>query len=166
MLEKERQTYIDAGFDGWILKPISFDRLQRIMLGIVDANVRKENLYKQGNWERGGWFGEAQADIFSAQTKPADRMPMSDPSKGAQIAAGSRDPFVREEDSSLQTQEQKMMADEQEKQNEETKTDHNAVNHPEVVAVTESAEAKPEVTQDEASETTETPGNASASSET
>jgi CheY-like chemotaxis protein len=26
LLEKERQTYIDAGFDGWILKPISFDR--------------------------------------------------------------------------------------------------------------------------------------------
>ena len=53
LLEKERQTYIDAGFDGWILKPISFDRLKHIMLGIVDAGARKENLYKSGGWERG-----------------------------------------------------------------------------------------------------------------
>lgn len=115
LLEKERDMYVNAGFDGWILKPISFDRLKTIMLGIVDSKARAENLYKQGNWERGGWFGKGQEDYFAANTQPADKMPMSDPSEGAQNAAGSRDPFVREEDSSVQTQEQKRMADEQEK---------------------------------------------------
>ena len=118
LLEKERQIYIDAGFDGWILKPISFDRLKSIMLGIVDAGARKDNLYKSGGWERGGWFQQAQKDIFAADTSPAERMPMTDPSEGAQKAASSADPFVREEDDSLQTQEQARMADEQEKERE------------------------------------------------
>lgn len=118
LMEKERPLYIEAGFDGWILKPISFDRLKHIMAGIVDAESRKDNLYKPGGWERGGWFQEAQKDIFAAETRPSDKMPMSEPSEGAQVAAGSRDPFVREDDSSLQTQEQKRMADEQEKERE------------------------------------------------
>jgi CheY-like chemotaxis protein len=56
LLEKERQTYIDAGFDAWILKPISFPRLTELMNGIVDRGVREAALYKQGEWEKGGWF--------------------------------------------------------------------------------------------------------------
>jgi CheY-like chemotaxis protein len=118
LIEKERQVYIDGGFDGWILKPISFDRLKHIMLGIVDASARKENLYKSGGWERGGWFQQAQRDIFAADTTPKDRMPMSGPSEGAQKAASNADPFVREEDDSLQTQEQARMAGNQEKERE------------------------------------------------
>jgi CheY-like chemotaxis protein len=118
LIEKERQVYIDAGFDGWILKPISFDRLKQIMLGIVDAGVRKENLYKSGGWERGGWFQQAQKDIFAADTTPSDRMPMTDPSEGAQKAASSEDPFVREEDESVQTQEQARMVENQAKERE------------------------------------------------
>ncbi|KAM0723957.1 hypothetical protein Q7P37_000948 [Cladosporium fusiforme] len=120
LVEKERQVYIDAGFDGWILKPISFDRLKAIMLGIVDSGVRAENLYKQGSWERGGWFSKAQNDIYAANTQPTNKMPMTDPSEGAQNAASSGDPFVREENTSVQTQEQKRMADEQAKGREET----------------------------------------------
>ena len=53
LIERERQQYIDAGFDGWILKPISFPRLQEIMTGIVDKNVRHENVYHSGGWEKG-----------------------------------------------------------------------------------------------------------------
>jgi DNA-binding response OmpR family regulator len=56
LVEKERETYIDAGFDAWILKPISFDRLNELMHGIVDAQSREQALYKPGEWERGGWF--------------------------------------------------------------------------------------------------------------
>lgn len=118
LIEKERQVYIDAGFDGWILKPIAFDRLKQIMIGIVDAGVRKDNLYKTGGWERGGWFVQSQKDIFAADTTPSDRMPMTDPSEGAQKAASSDHPFVREEDNSVQTQEQARMAGEQEKERE------------------------------------------------
>jgi CheY-like chemotaxis protein len=70
LLEKERQVYIDAGFDGWILKPIDFSRLSVLMTGIVDDQKRKGCLYKPGEWERGGWFEERQPDLFAASTKP------------------------------------------------------------------------------------------------
>lgn len=150
LLEKERQIYIDAGFDGWILKPISFDRLKSIMLGIVDAGARKDNLYKSGGWERGGWFQQAQKDIFAADTSPAERMPMTDPSEGAQKAASSADPFVREEDDSLQTQEQARMADEQEKEREAMGVEDTAgLETPKVSAVADSTQTEPSPEEEE-----------------
>ena len=71
LVERERQTYIDAGFDAWILKPISFDRLQTLLKGIVDPATRGECLYRPGKWEIGGWFDMAQQDArFEADTAP------------------------------------------------------------------------------------------------
>jgi len=81
LIEKERQTYIDAGFDGWILKPISFVRLGDIMRGIVDRQARSENIYAAGRWEKGGWFSNTQADVYAADTKPTNRIPGSAPSE-------------------------------------------------------------------------------------
>ena len=69
LLEKDRQIYIDAGFDGWILKPISFPRLNDLMEGIVNRNVRKDALYAPGSWEKGGWFELAKPERY---TDPAD----------------------------------------------------------------------------------------------
>jgi CheY-like chemotaxis protein len=60
LIEAERQTYIDAGFDAWILKPISFNRLGELMNAIVDPKIRDECLYKPGEWEKGGWFEKAK----------------------------------------------------------------------------------------------------------
>ncbi|KAF3186849.1 Light-sensor Protein kinase [Orbilia oligospora] len=57
LLEKERQMYIDCGFDGWILKPVDFKRLNILMDGIVNPETRLTCLYTPGQWERGGWFG-------------------------------------------------------------------------------------------------------------
>ncbi|EMC99671.1 hypothetical protein BAUCODRAFT_60611, partial [Baudoinia panamericana UAMH 10762] len=71
LVERERQIYIDTGFDGWILKPISFVRLSEIMTGIINEDVRRANLYAPGRWESGGWFDEAQKDVFDAKTKPS-----------------------------------------------------------------------------------------------
>jgi CheY-like chemotaxis protein len=156
LIEKERQIYIDAGFDGWILKPISFDRLKHIMLGIVDAGARKENLYKSGGWERGGWFQQAQRDIFAADTTPSDRMPMTDPSEGAQKAASSDDPFVREEDDSLQTQEQARMAGEQEKEREAIGVeDTGDMATPKVSAVADTNDVSPPAVENESEAATE-----------
>ncbi|KAM0356190.1 hypothetical protein ACHAPU_000585 [Fusarium lateritium] len=56
LLEREKQNYIDAGFDGWILKPVDFKRLNTLLAGISDEEVRSSCLYVQGQWERGGWF--------------------------------------------------------------------------------------------------------------
>ncbi|KAI5464772.1 hypothetical protein BGZ63DRAFT_349992 [Mariannaea sp. PMI_226] len=59
--ENEKHVYIDAGFDGWILKPIDFKRLSTFLLGILDDDVRASCVYVPGEWERGGWF-KSQAE--------------------------------------------------------------------------------------------------------
>ncbi|KAK3181993.1 hypothetical protein K4F52_006732 [Lecanicillium sp. MT-2017a] len=56
LVEEQRETYIEAGFDGWILKPIDFKRLGTLMDGICDDSMRESCLYEPGQWERGGWF--------------------------------------------------------------------------------------------------------------
>jgi len=70
LVEKERQTYVNAGFDAWILKPISFPRLNVLMSSIVNVPVREKNLYSPGHWERGGWFERADLRRRSVYTKP------------------------------------------------------------------------------------------------
>ncbi|KAI5919651.1 hsp90-like protein [Camillea tinctor] len=56
LTEKEKPTYVEAGFDGWILKPIDFKRLKVLLDGMTNYTIREECLYKPGEWERGGWF--------------------------------------------------------------------------------------------------------------
>lgn len=109
LVEKERQTYIDAGFDAWILKPISFARLSELMIGIVDASVREKVLYEPGQWERGGWFHRGRATLQGVKTEPSSQMPPSDLSKPIQASSAEDDP--RGEDSN----EQKRLLDEQKK---------------------------------------------------
>lgn len=87
LIEKDRQQYIDAGFDAWILKPISFDRLNKLMAAIVDKDIRKQCLYEPGEWERGGWFHEGKASVDEVSTKPSDEPPISNPSEQTKEAA-------------------------------------------------------------------------------
>jgi CheY-like chemotaxis protein len=54
--EKNRNEYLQVGFDGWILKPMEIRRLNAFMGGIWDATVRKAYTYEDGMWESGGWF--------------------------------------------------------------------------------------------------------------
>lgn len=67
LVEREKPTYVEAGFDGWILKPIDFRRLNTLLQGIVEEDTRKSCLYETGQWERGGWF--------NAKPKPACEKP-------------------------------------------------------------------------------------------
>lgn len=113
LIEKERPQYVDAGFDGWILKPISFPRLQEIMTGIVDKKVRRKNVYQSGEWERGGWFEDHQPDVYEAETKPEeDKIAMSGPSDAVQKEASTDDPQAKgsDDDDSRQTEEQHRLA--------------------------------------------------------
>ena len=77
LVEKDRQKYIDAGFDGWILKPIDFKRVKVLLSGIVDEKARESCLYQPGEWERGGWFGKRQPDVFSSSTAPSSQAPVT-----------------------------------------------------------------------------------------
>lgn len=56
LVEREKNTYLNAGFDGWILKPIDFKRLENLLYGIIDDKTRNAAVYAPGEWERGGWF--------------------------------------------------------------------------------------------------------------
>jgi hypothetical protein len=60
LVEKDLNIYTEAGFDAWILKPISFHRLSELLRGTVDAETREKCLYQPGHWEQGGWFNRAQ----------------------------------------------------------------------------------------------------------
>lgn len=71
LVEKNLQTYLDAGFDAWILKPISFDRLAELMNAIIDRDIRRDCLYQAGEWEKGGWFHCDQKSSWSVPTKPS-----------------------------------------------------------------------------------------------
>ncbi|KAG9247124.1 PHY1, histidine kinase-group VIII protein [Calycina marina] len=64
LVERNRQEYIAAEFDGWILKPIDFKRLSILMQGIVDDSPQSACLYRPGHWEHGGWF-HARQPIFT-----------------------------------------------------------------------------------------------------
>ncbi|KAJ5770874.1 CheY-like superfamily [Penicillium nucicola] len=55
LAEKDEQAYIDAGFDGWVMKPIDFARLNIILAGIHDLEVRQSSTEAR-DWEKGGWF--------------------------------------------------------------------------------------------------------------
>ncbi|KAM0265666.1 hypothetical protein ACHAQJ_000100 [Trichoderma viride] len=63
LVEESRHTYIEAGFDGWILKPIDFKRLSTLLRGIYDAETRKSCIYVPGEWEKGGWFTGSSKDV-------------------------------------------------------------------------------------------------------
>ena len=76
-LEKERENYIRTGFDGWILKPVKFQRVSSLLKGIVEGDTRNACLFETGQWERGGWFEKRQSatDVFSADTAPSNKSP-------------------------------------------------------------------------------------------
>ncbi|KAK0751193.1 hypothetical protein B0T18DRAFT_317317 [Schizothecium vesticola] len=61
LVERKKDTYVGAGFDAWILKPINFARLETLLRGLVDDAVRDEARYVPGEWERGGWFAARSA---------------------------------------------------------------------------------------------------------
>lgn len=74
LLERERQTYMTAGFDAWILKPIDFKRLETLLFGIIDDQTRNDAVYVAGEWERGGWFRKRLE--LPSQEKAKDAAPL------------------------------------------------------------------------------------------
>lgn len=54
--ESDMQSYIDAGFNGWIMKPIDFERVNKLLRGVQDKELMESCLYECGMWEQGGWF--------------------------------------------------------------------------------------------------------------
>lgn len=63
LVERNREQYVEAGFDGWILKPIDFKRLKDLLSGILDRDTRNQAVYKPGKWEGGGWFTAGESSV-------------------------------------------------------------------------------------------------------
>ncbi|KAI9734616.1 MAG: Light-sensor Protein kinase [Cirrosporium novae-zelandiae] len=67
-LFKEKQPmYIEAGFDGWVLKPVDFKRLVELMAGVLDINKRRNS--KPVDFAKGGWF-QAPPKSIGSQPPP------------------------------------------------------------------------------------------------
>ena len=98
LMEKDFQKYVDAGFDGWILKPVDFKRLGELLCGIVEEDTRRKALYVPGNWDEGGWFTKLQPDLFNASTKPSPQESVSSAPLPAQPGHGDDDPISKEQD--------------------------------------------------------------------
>ncbi|KAH8884639.1 hypothetical protein GQ53DRAFT_661529 [Thozetella sp. PMI_491] len=75
LVEAQKDTYVEAGFDGWILKPIDFKRLETLLTGIIDDAIRNKSLYVQGEWEGGGWFRRRTEQPAQHQTSQAEALP-------------------------------------------------------------------------------------------
>ncbi len=71
LVERERERYIDTGFDGWILKPIDFKRTELFLKGIVDEDIRESCIYQPGKWEQGGWFNKREKKVPEVDTRPS-----------------------------------------------------------------------------------------------
>ncbi|KAE8349618.1 GAF domain-like protein [Aspergillus coremiiformis] len=56
VFERDASIYTSAGFDGWIMKPINFERLNILLAGVRDPNLHNSATHKPGKWENGGWF--------------------------------------------------------------------------------------------------------------
>lgn len=93
LLEKDRQKYIDGGFDGWVLKPVDFKRLNVLLAGIMEEDKRNASLYRPGHWEKGGWFAKRQADIPAATTAPSDKPAVAEPPSSSAHGSAVHDPF-------------------------------------------------------------------------
>ncbi|KAL8654255.1 MAG: hypothetical protein Q9226_003505 [Calogaya cf. arnoldii] len=98
LIEKERGKYIDAGFDGWILKPIDFPRLSVLLNGIVEEETRESCLYAPGQWEKGGWFTKLPKDIFDASTTPSATAPVTSTEMPSARPQQDNDPITKEQD--------------------------------------------------------------------
>ncbi|OCK81591.1 hypothetical protein K432DRAFT_442245 [Lepidopterella palustris CBS 459.81] len=51
-----RQTFVNKGFDGWMVKPVSFNRLSLLLLSADSPDSREQVLYDPTDFEQGGWF--------------------------------------------------------------------------------------------------------------
>ncbi|KAA8624047.1 hypothetical protein SMACR_07655 [Sordaria macrospora] len=52
----QEQRCKEAGFDGWMPKPVDMKRLVRCLVGALDPDARRTCVYDEKRFELGGWF--------------------------------------------------------------------------------------------------------------
>lgn len=57
LTEDQRADLWELGLDGWLLKPIMWDRFQALLDGVTNLDQRRKDIYQIDSWEKGGWLG-------------------------------------------------------------------------------------------------------------
>ncbi|KAG8929351.1 Light-sensor Protein kinase, partial [Tulasnella sp. 417] len=57
LAEDQRADLWELGLDGWLLKPIMWDRFQDLLEGVTNLDQRRKDMYQTDSWEKGGWLG-------------------------------------------------------------------------------------------------------------
>jgi CheY-like chemotaxis protein len=52
-----------TGFDGWVIKPVNFKRLNMYLLGAFSAEARKAAAFDPKHFLAGGWFDVSLKDM-------------------------------------------------------------------------------------------------------
>ena len=87
LFEKERDRYLEIGFDGWILKPVDFKRLATLLKGIDEESCRHDCLFQPGQWEKGGWFEKRPTTCDKDKILAADTQPHGENPAKADVSA-------------------------------------------------------------------------------
>ncbi|TYJ55054.1 hypothetical protein B9479_004278 [Cryptococcus floricola] len=74
LYESDRSN-LAKNFDGWMLKPLDFARVRDILQGLESSKKRKENVYQQGYWEKGGYFRKPASQPASHARLPSASTP-------------------------------------------------------------------------------------------
>ncbi|KAK3375611.1 phytochrome-2 [Lasiosphaeria ovina] len=69
----EEPRFLDAGFDGWMPKPINMQMLGTYLAGALDCNTRNQGEYSEARFELGGWFpqypqSQAHSEVIATTT--------------------------------------------------------------------------------------------------
>jgi light-regulated signal transduction histidine kinase (bacteriophytochrome)/CheY-like chemotaxis protein len=59
-LYEDDRVHLGTHFDGWLLKPLQFNRLRSLLAALLDGEKRAAELYQPGQWERGGYFRDGK----------------------------------------------------------------------------------------------------------
>lgn len=71
----DEQLYIDAGFNGWMPKPINMKWLGKCLGGAWDARARSLGAYDEDRFELGGWFPEPAMPPAKEEPLPQEQAP-------------------------------------------------------------------------------------------
>jgi len=95
LAESQRDEMIKFGMDGWIMKPIDYERMSTILNGIIDTEQRKADLYEVGcKWAAGGWLVGAPtpgSDTSDDKAPSTSRLPSSSSNPSVSTQGGTAD---------------------------------------------------------------------------
>lgn len=62
-LYEDDRAQLGTHFDGWLLKPLQFNRMRALLAALMDGEKRAQEIYQPGQWERGGYFRDGRKSL-------------------------------------------------------------------------------------------------------